>query len=91
MRSYPVPYIPRGEEKLVGGRMSVRQFLYLLAGAGAGLLVLRSGGGLAGLLPVAAAAALAFVELPSCGMALDEFLVRFFRYEAGSKRFPYRG
>lgn len=90
MRLYPVPYIPLGEEKLVGGRLSVRQFLYLLAGGGVALLVLRGGGGVAAVLPFLVSAALAFGELPSRGMRLDEFLVRLVRYECSPRAFPYR-
>lgn len=91
MRVYPVPYLPEGEEKLVGGRLSVRQFLYLVAGGLAALLIARAGGRVAAVLPFAASAALAFGEVPSVGMRLDEYLVRLVRYEAGTKVFVLRG
>ncbi|MEW5935273.1 MAG: hypothetical protein AB1816_16985 [Bacillota bacterium] len=91
MQSYPVPYLPRGEERLVGGRLSVRQFLYLLAGGGLALVLLRAGAGAGAVLPAAVCAAFAFGELPHLGMRLDEFLVCLVRYECGRKAFPNRG
>ena len=91
MQLYPVPYLPEGEDKLIGGRLSVRQLVYLVAGGFAAMLLARAGGGVSAVLPVAVSAVLAFGEVPSVGMRLDEYVVRLVRYEVGRKAFPLRG
>lgn len=97
MKVYPVPLLLVEEEKVVGGRLSLRQVAYLFAGVAAGACVywmLRPLGQGAALflaaLPVAAGAAMALVQLPRLGMGLDRFLALWLRFRLAPKEFPYR-
>ncbi len=97
MRTYRVPILLNEEEKVFGGRLSLRQVAYLVAGLVFGLFLyyaLRPAKPLAvglAVIVLAAAASLALVELPGLGMGLDRYLMLRFRYLTGPRRFPYAG
>lgn len=82
MRTYRVPILLDQEEKVIGGRLSLRQAAYILAGllAAIGLFSLVkvvAGKGIAGGIAIAifsAGVALALVEIPWLGMGLDRYL-----------------
>ncbi|MEW5934983.1 MAG: hypothetical protein AB1816_15515 [Bacillota bacterium] len=90
MQLYPVPYLPRGEDKIVAGRLSLRQAAWLVAGGFLGLALMRSGAGWGAALPALLGCALAFGEVPPYGTALDRFLWHLLRYEAAPVFYPYR-
>jgi len=87
---YPVPYLPRGEDKIVAGRLSLRQAAWLVAGGFLGLAFMRSGAGWGAALPALLGCAFAFGEVPPYGTALDRFLWHLLRYEASPVSYPHR-
>jgi len=85
---------PRGEEKVIGGRLTLRQFVYLAAGAGLSALALASAARHPFLwaavpIPAAAGVALAFVTVGATGLALDSYLARLLAFRARTRAFPY--
>lgn len=85
---------PRGEEKVIGGRLTLRQFVYLAAGAGLSALALTSAARHPLLwpavpLPFAAGAVLAFVTVGDTGLGLDGYLARLLSFRARPRAFPY--
>ncbi len=84
-----------GEEKVIGGYLSLRQFAYLAGGGGLAmwLLTLALRNPLfwpAVPLPAACALALAFAPSPCVGMQLDSYLAGLFSFRSRPKAFPYR-
>jgi len=83
-----------GEEKVVGGVLTLKQLSYLVAGAGlSALLFLQVAAHPAVLaavpLPGLVAAVLAFASVPRVGMPLDAYLLQLLRFRARPKEFPY--
>ncbi len=97
MRTYRVPILLNEEEKVFGGRLSLRQVAYLVSGLVLGgflYYLLRSIKPLAFGLAIGvmgAAACLSLVEIPSLGMGLDRYLALRLRYLMSPRRFPYAG
>lgn len=96
MRRYPVPVQITEQERIIGGLLNFKQFVYIVAGA--------SFGGMAGaaavFLPVpvrfalfgmgcAAGMAMAFVKLYHT--PLDLFLWHWFRWKRGRRAFYLKG
>lgn len=90
MQLYPVPYLPRGEDKVVAGRLSLRQAAWLVAGGFLGLALMRSGAGWSAALPALLGCAFAFGEVPPYGTPFDRFLWHLLRYEASPVFYPHR-
>ncbi|MGB9886299.1 MAG: PrgI family protein [Moorellales bacterium] len=96
MRQYYVPELwEEYEEKIIGGFLSLRQFLYLLAGVGFGAmaasalpgpLVLRA-------VPVvvfgAGALFLGCFEVPGMGLTADRCIALWWKFRKERKEYPY--
>lgn len=99
MRTYRVPILLAQEEKVIGGRLSLRQAAYILAGllAAIGLFSMVkvvAGKGIAGGIAIAVfgmGVALALVEIPWLGMGLDRCLMLKLRFALSAREFPYAG
>ena len=96
MRAYPVPVQLEGEERVIGGFLTLRQLVYLVLGTALG------GGAAAGafFLPLVlrfivfflfagAGAALALVPVQDTG--LDVVLFRWLKWRFGQREFSWRG
>ncbi|MBA1335376.1 MAG: hypothetical protein HPY66_0998 [Firmicutes bacterium] len=96
MRFYRVPVQLEKEEKVFGGRISLRQFLYLVTGAGAGaaffLAMYKDGMGRAAaawVLCIAAGAGMAFTRIREVGV--DRYILMLARFGVMRKAYPFRG
>lgn len=99
MRTYRVPILLNVESKPFGGRLSLRQAAYILAG-----LILAIGtfypiksivgveiaAGFA-LAVFGAGVALALVQLHGLGLSLDRYLLLRLRFSVSQREFPYAG
>ena len=96
MRAYPVPVQLEGEERVIGGFLTLRQLVHLVLGAALGggaacgafflPLVLRF---VVFFLFAGAGAALALVPAQDAG--LDVFLWRWLRWRFSQREFSWRG
>ncbi len=96
MRIYNVPVQLDREDKIFGGRVSLRQFIYLVIGSGTGavmFLKLYKAG-----MAAAVAAWIAFV-LAGCvpafykvkEVAVDRYFMMLMRFSFVKKEYPFRG
>lgn len=97
MRIYRTPILIDDEPKIFGGKASLRQALYVLAGLIAAYLaysVVKPLGKETGIALAAfcilGAAAMAFVKVPKYDMPLDQYLYRIARYKTSQHEFPYK-
>lgn len=89
--SYDMPLVVEGEDKVVGGFMTLRQAAWLVGSAVAGMGLSSALGSFLPLgLSLAAGAALGFLKAPAVDAGLDRFLALFIRFSLSPKAFPWR-
>lgn len=96
MRIYRTPILIDDEPKIFGGKASLRQALYILAGLIAAYLQYNAmkivstetAIAFAGIC-VFVAVALAFFRVPGLDMPLDQYLYRLILYSLSQQDFPY--
>jgi uncharacterized membrane protein YhdT len=97
LRVYKVPLSIAGEPKVVGGKWTLRQLLYVLCGfvfsymTGKALGFLGVAGWVAAAAPFLFALALAFVVVPGRGIGLDRYIWLWALYSAQPQQFAYLG
>lgn len=96
MRFYSVPVQLEKEDKAFGGRISLRQFIYLVIGAGTGavlfLAMYRTGVQLAvaaWVLCSVAGGILAFHRVRE--VDVDRYMMMLVRFRLARKKYPFRG
>lgn len=95
MRVYKVPLSITGESKIIGGKYTLRQVLYLLLGFAVSYFALKALGFIGpigwalSVFPFLFAVALAFVSVPGKGMGLDRYLWLWFMYSSQPQQFVY--
>jgi hypothetical protein len=97
MRIYRVPLSITEEPKHIGGKISLRQFFYLVAGFATSyawiklslLLNLGLWVWMPALLPMIAAIMLAFVRIDRIGGGLDRYLFFWFMYRTQPQKYVY--
>lgn len=96
LRVYKVPLSIAGEPKVVGGRWTLRQLLYVLCGFAVSYTAAKALGflGVAGWVVAAApfllSLALAFVIVPGRGIGLDRYIWLWALYSTQPQQFAYR-
>lgn len=96
MRYFNVPYFFTEEEKIIGGKLSWREILYIGIGGLIGFLlgyclpaplIARI---FLGALVLCIGCVFAFFELPNLNMRLDSYLILLFKFHLRGKEFPFR-
>lgn len=97
MRTYRVPILINEEPKIFGGKATLKQVGYVLAGLMLAYIAYqavrplsRDAAMTAAGAAVLLSAAVAFVRVPRYDMGLDAYVVRWLLYTLRPKRLPYK-
>lgn len=90
VRHYDMPIMEEGEDKVIGGFLTLRQAAYLLLGLLFGLLFRQVAGASGFVFPVLASAALAFARVPGEDAGLDRYLSLLLKHLVSPRAFPWR-